>query len=213
MNLMIEMKQKSASSLPRIALLIALGIAMAFTSADADAQRRPVKRKARPVAKAKVVHPRTPQARKRRAVYRYYTSLPRRHAVVTTTPNGAVVIKHSTTRYRFHRGIWYRPANNGFRVVMAPRGARIRVLPAGHRRIVVGPATYFYYYGAFYRKVDNSDEYEVVEAPEGAVVDELPDGGQMEIVDGVEYYVVDETYFRAVVNDEGKTTGYEVTRL
>ena len=111
----------------------------------------------------------------RRAHVRY-AHLPRWRTSVTVVPTTAVIIKTNTNPYYFDRGVYYAPRNNAYVVVRPSAGVRIRVLPVGYRRVVVGPRNYFYYYGTFYTQVDKSDEYETVDAPEGAIVDALPDG-------------------------------------
>lgn len=84
---------------------------------------------------------------------------PPRRARVVRGPRGRVYVN-------VHRrpGYW-----RGVRV-----GARIAVLPLGHRRIVVRGAPYFYYEGAYYRPEGKS--YVVVAPPVGAVVEAVPAG-------------------------------------
>lgn len=149
----------------------------------------------------------------RRAHVRY-ARLPRWRAVVATVPVGAVAIRTHRIPYHFHEGIFYTPANNGFVIVRPLAGVRVKVLPPGHRRIIVGPRPYFYYYGTFYRKVDDTDEYETVDAPDGAVVDALPDGYEVKTKDGTEYYVLDDVYYAEVDAPEFEDgVGYEVVNM
>ncbi len=149
----------------------------------------------------------------RRAHVRY-AHLPRWRASVAVVPAGAVIIKTKTNPYYFDRGVYYTPRNNAYVVVRPVVGVRIRVLPVGYRRIVVGPRNYYYYYGTFYAQVDKSDEYETVDAPEGAVVDALPDGYEIKTIDGTEYYVLDDVYYAEVETDEVEDgIGYEVVKI
>jgi hypothetical protein len=93
-------------------------------------------------------------------------------------------------------------------------GLRIREIPLGYNRIVVGPRSYYYYYGIFYIKRTNGYEYEVVDAPEYAVVDALPDGYEVVEVDGFEYYMLDGVFFAEVDAPEFEGgVGYEVVRI
>jgi Family of unknown function (DUF6515) len=149
----------------------------------------------------------------RRAHIRY-AHLPRWRTSVTVVPTSAVIIKTKTNPYYFDRGVYYTPRNNAYVVVRPAAGVRIRVLPVGYRRIVVGPRNYFYYYGTFYTQVDKSDEYETVDAPNGAIVDALPDGYEVKTIDGTEYYVLDDVYYAEVETDEVEDgIGYEVVKI
>jgi hypothetical protein len=139
-----------------------------------------------------------------------YAALPRWGTTVTVVPAGAIVIG----TYHFHNGVYYTKRNNGFVVVHPGRGIRIRVLPVGYRTIIIGPKSYYYYYGTFYSKVVNAEEYEVVEAPDGAIVDALPDGYEVKTKDGNEYYVLDGIYYGEVdASDIEGGIGYKVIKL
>jgi hypothetical protein len=145
----------------------------------------------------------------RRAHIRY-AALPRWGAAVTVVPAGAIVINS----YHFHNGVFYTKRNNGFVVVHPARGIRIHVLPVGYRTIIIGPRTYYYYYGTFYTKVVNAEEFEVVEAPEGAIVDALPDGYEVKTVGGNEYYILDGVYYGEVdAADIDGGVGYKVIKM
>ena len=78
-------------------------------------------------------------------------------------------------------------------------GIRVKVLPVGYRRVVVGPTNYYYYYGTYY--VQRNEEYEVVEAPLNAEIGSLPDGYNTINVDGEEYYELDGIYYMPSVNE------------
>jgi hypothetical protein len=155
------------------------------------------------------IHPRVV----RRAHIRY-AQLPRWASVVTILPVGAVIIESRVNPYYFHRGIYYTHRANGYVVVRPAAGIRIRVLPVGYRPVIVGPRHYYYYYGTFYSRVDNNDEYEVVDAPAGAIVDALPDGYEVKTVNDTEYYVIDGVYYAEVDagNIEGGV-GYQVVKM
>jgi len=133
-----------------------------------------------------------------------YRHLPKRGKVVRKLGTSAVRIGFRGAHFHFHNGVWYRPYKKQFIVARAPFGIRVRVLPVGYRRIVVGPRPYFYYYGTYYVKVENSEEYEVITAPIGATVDALPDGYKIVKVKDIEYYQLDDVYYEPRIDEENK---------
>ena len=192
-------------------LLAVLAMTAIPETVDAQPRRKPVKVRVIKHNNVRIVraHPRVV----RRAHIRY-AHLPRWGSVVSVLPNGAVIIKSHTNPYYFNNGIYYSPYNNGYVVVRPARGIRIRILPVGYRHIIIGPRHYYYYYGTFYSKVDNANEYEVVDAPAGAIVDALPDGYTVEIINGTEYYVLDGVKYAEVdAADIDGGIGYEVVNL
>lgn len=149
----------------------------------------------------------------RRAHIRY-AHLPRWRSSVMVLPTGATIIKTRNNPYYFHQGIYYTQRNNAYVVMRPAAGLRIRVLPVGYRRLVVGPRNYYYYYGTFYSQVGTTEEYKTVDPPLGAVVDALPDGYEVKTVDGKEYYVLDDVYYDEVETDEVQDgIGYEVVKF
>jgi hypothetical protein len=149
-----------------------------------------------------------------RKAHVHYAHLPRWGTVVTTIPAAAVVIKTQRSPYYFWNGVYYAPRNGSYVIVRPTPGIRIKTLPMGYRRIVVGPRPYYYYYGAFYTKIDQTDEYETVEPPEGAIVDALPEGYEVRKVGDTEYYVLDGTYYAEVDAPEfDDKVGYEVVKV
>jgi len=74
-----------------------------------------------------------------------------------------IVVKEKN--FFFHAGAWYKHGPAGYKVVVAPRGARIKVLPANHRIIIVGGKKFFHYYGTYYLYDTTAAEYYVVDAP------------------------------------------------
>jgi hypothetical protein len=178
--------------------------------AEAQRRRKKVVRKTTVVRTPNRVHHRVVV---RRAHVRYH-HLPRWGAVVTAAPAAAVVIRTRNTPFYFHDGIYYTPRNSNYVVVRPSPGIRIKVLPAGHRKVIVGPGSYYYYYGIFYAKADRDEAYEVVEAPEGAIVDALPEGYEIKTVNETEYYVLDDVYYAEVDAPEFEDgVGYEVVKI
>ncbi len=160
-----------------------------------------------------VVHKKTRvrPVRARRVAHYHYRGLPRWGRTVKTIGAGYIGIRFGGIGYRFHKGIWYRPKGSRFIVARAPFGVRVRVLPVGYRRLLVGRNTYFYYYGTYYSKIIDSDEYQVVKAPIGAEVDALPEGYEIVKANGIEYYKFEDTYYEPRI-DEENTTHYVVVK-
>ena len=91
---------------------------------------------------------------------------PRRYsAVIARLPLGHSKIVVGGTLYYHYRGVFYRKAHRGYKVVRAPRGARVKLLPSGHATVYIGAEPYFYYYGAYYRYAPDAEVYVVVEPP------------------------------------------------
>ena len=74
-----------------------------------------------------------------------------------------------------------------------PHGYRLRHLPHGYVRILIGGFPYFYFSGVFYRHYH--DGYIVVGAPIGAVVYDLPIGFIAFTLGAFTYYYVNDTYY------------------
>ena len=72
-------------------------------------------------------------------------------------------------------------------------GHQIKTLPAGHRRITVGGASYYYHGGIFYRPKGST--YVVVAAPIGARVSALPAGFVSFSIGPRRYFHVNATYY------------------
>lgn len=193
-----------------VSVLIAFILGSICESADAQARRRTRVAKTRR-GTVVVVHRPHRKVVVRRAHVRY-AGLPRWGSTVTVIPSQAVVIKARNTPHYFYNGIYYAPRNAGYVVVRPIAGIRIRVLPVGYRTVLVGSASYYYYYGTFYtRTADVTEEYAVVDAPEGAVVDALPDGYEIKTIDDSEYYLLDGVYYAEVDAPEFEDgIGYEV---
>ena len=143
-----------------------------------------------------------------------YAALPRWGTVVSTYPAAAVLVRLGGSSFYFYNGIYYAPRQNNYIIVHPVRGVRIRTLPVGYRRILVGPRPYFYYYGTFYVQAGNRNEYVVTDAPEGAVVDALPDGYEIRTINGNEYYELDGVYYAEIdADDMDGGTGYQVVKI
>jgi hypothetical protein len=177
------------------------------------AQKKTVQKKA--VRKAPVAHRTTRntkrvvekpvkrvQVNRTRVVHHHYRHLPKRGALVTTINTRALAIKFGGVGYRFHAGVWYRPLGNKWIVTCPSNGIRVRNLPVGHRRVLVGANVYYYYYGTYY--IQQNQEYEVVRAPYNAEIGSLPDGYNVVNVNGVEYYELDNIYYMPSLDQRGE---------
>jgi len=137
-----------------------------------------------------------------RVVHYHYRHLPRRGAVVSTMNTRALTIRFGGIDYRFHSGVWYQPRGNQWAVVRPVYGIRVRTLPVGYRKVILGSSVYYYYYGTYYAQ--NEQEYEVVVAPMGAEVDSLPDGYSEVGGNEATYYELDDVYYMPSLNEEGE---------
>lgn len=181
-----------------IALIAGLMINLMVPS-TADAQPRVRTRTVkthRPVQKTRVV--------------RTNNSLPRRGSYVRTAPASCRVVRYGSVSYRYANGVFYRPMNNQFVVAAPPVGIRVNALPRACNRFVVGPRTYYYYYGTYYAPAGYG-QYQVVNPPLGAQIDTLPAGYEIFEIDGFVYYKVGLTYYKAVALNNGLVL-YEVVR-
>ena len=196
----------------KIGTITLIFLLVAFTN-DIEAQKRKAKVVKGKNAKAVVVRKgnranarayriNRKRARRTRVVHYHYRNMPRRGAIVNTIHAKALTINFRGVGFRFHTGVWYKPHRSQWIVTRPTVGIRIRVLPTGYRRIVMGPNTYYYYYGTYYAKVE--EEYEVIDTPLGAEVDSLPEGYTTVTKDGEEFYELDGVYYMPSVNEKGE---------
>lgn len=72
--------------------------------------------------------------------------------IVVSTVHKPKIYVHSGIRYHFAGGIWYKPHGRKYVVCRAPRGVRVKVLPRGHRLVVVKGRKLYHYNGVWYKK-------------------------------------------------------------
>jgi len=96
-------------------------------------------------------------------------------------------------------GIYFRQEKNKYKVVPAPIGHSVKVLPKGSFRFSLNGTQYYYYFGTYYLPRDG--QYEVVLPPVGAEVDSIPDGYEKVIVDGQTYFTLNGVQYKAVMHD------------
>lgn len=86
--------------------------------------------------------------------------------------------------------------HHGHRRAYPKPGVRIKVLPRAYRTLHLGPLTYFFMEGVFYRP--DIDGYVVVPAPVGARVTVLPAEAIPVTADGITYYTYAGVYYQKV---------------
>lgn len=121
----------------------------------------------------------------------------------------AIIISIHNARYHYYNGVFYEPYHGGYRVIGAPIGAVIPVLPPGYITVTGGPGTCFYYGGCFYAPYE--DSYEVIAAPPGVIIYNLPDGCVSVNMGSVTYLRYNGIYFMPTEVDG--QSAYEVVRV
>ncbi|MDY8134310.1 DUF6515 family protein [Aquimarina sp. 2201CG5-10] len=134
-----------------------------------------------------------------RVVYRRPVPIVR---AVRTLPSTTVVIKRNGIHYHYHRGLYYRYYGGRYVVVTAPIGIRVKILPVGHRTIVLANIPYYYYQGTYY--IESNNGYKTIEAPENIIVHELPEDAEQLEIDGKNYFEYGSTLYKVVTTPEGK---------
>lgn len=97
----------------------------------------------------------------RRDLYRHYYR-PHGH-YYPTIPAGFITLSLAGGLFYYHMGTYYRPAENGYVVVRAPVGARIRTLPEGCSPLYINDRRYFVCDEVYYQP--DGEEYVVIERP------------------------------------------------
>lgn len=144
------------------------------------------------------------------SVVRYNYYAPRRYVYVgaprySIMPRTFISINFGGYPYWYDRGCFYGYYSGFYEPVFAPIGIHVTVLPPGYFSIYVGPRSYYYYEGIYYRRFnDRSDEYEVVDAPMGAVVTSLPKGATVAVVNGEKFYEFNGTYYKEGANSKNE---------
>lgn len=78
-------------------------------------------------------------------------------------PAGFIALSLSGGLLYYHMGTYYRPAENGYVVVRAPLGARIRTLPEGCSPLYINDRRYFVCDEVYYQP--DGEDYVVIERP------------------------------------------------
>jgi len=75
-----------------------------------------------------------------------------KHGTIVAKLTKPKVVVHKKNTYYFADGVWYRANRRGYSVCAAPVGTRIKVLPRGHKVVVVRGKKFFRYKGITYQK-------------------------------------------------------------
>lgn len=108
---------------------------------------------------------------------------------------GLIIISQPTESFAQHK-VKKAPAKKAsVQKVHAPKRVAPKMvkLPAGHKKIVIGNANYFYHSGVFYKK--SSAGYVVIKAPIGARIKTLPAGYVTIHFGGVPYFYYYGAYY------------------
>ncbi len=124
----------------------------------------------------------------------------KRYKVVKKTPNKKVRVVHNKNTHKTH--VVKKTSNAKHHVVKTTKvvrpalGARVHTLPAGHKRIVVGKANYYYHLGSYYHWNATSRAYLVVRPPINTIVTTIPTGYTVVKYRGINHYVLNGIYYR-----------------
>lgn len=83
--------------------------------------------------------------------------------IVRTLPHGHQILRSGRQEYVYHRGVFYHPDHEGFRVIRPPRGLAVHHLPPGFETLAIAGITYFLFADIYYRQANTG--YIVVDAP------------------------------------------------
>ena len=148
---------------------------------------------------------------KHHKLHKRYSNLPRWGANVKSIHTKSTLLRYNNRNFYFHSGIYYQKVNKQYKVVRAPIGLRVKVLPKAAKKVFVNWRPYYYYYGTFYVKAKDGT-YETVDAPEKAQVEILPEGVEEVKVDGEILYNLNGEYYKPTTNDKGEAI-YEVVKI
>jgi len=76
----------------------------------------------------------------------HYSKLPRWGYTYNVAPNKATVVVHAGARYHYHSGIFYRNIGNKYKIIKAPIGIKVTILPKDKIKFSLKVKNYFYYY-------------------------------------------------------------------
>ena len=112
-------------------------------------------------------------------------------------PRGYHSLRVRGRNYWYHDGAYYGRYGRSYRVVSAPIGAVVLVLPLYHEVIWFGGERLFYHDGVFYRNHRHGG-YIIIPAPYGVEVPYLPDGYREVWRGGSRYYHSHGVYYRPI---------------
>ncbi len=116
---------------------------------------------------------------------------------VSVLPNGTVIRTYNRIHYRYHNGIYYKPAGKQYIIVAPPVGITVSMIPTNSHRVESGKKVYYYHDGIFYRKA-GPRKFVVSQPSVKTVVQEIPDDTKIVVVNGKAYYKYNNTYYRQI---------------
>lgn len=119
-------------------------------------------------------------------------------------PDEARKIHYHGKLYRYHKGVYYRYIDDGFRVVEPPLGLVVPAIPPRADTIVIDGNVYYVAEGVYYTRTD--DGYVVVDQPKiksttnetyeaGHFYSELPKDAQPVTINNVQYFTAGGVFF------------------
>ena len=171
---------------------------LGVSSVEAQTKKERKRNKTEKVIKSKKV--KTRKVKRNRVVY---TNKKPKIRAVRTLPN-ARVVTFNNRKYHYTNGKYYRFVGGRYVVATPPRHLRVKALPVGFVRVLVGPKPYFYHGGVYYVKALDTEEYEIVEAPQDAIVYILPEDAEELSIDGERYFESYGTLYKVVTTPDGK---------
>jgi len=94
-------------------------------------------------------------------VFPVSSAFARSYSSIGRTQYEIITIGHK--KYHYRDGRFYKPGLFGFTVVAAPFGITVKVLPPGHKTLVIGGIPYYYYNNIYYKACPSG--YVVVSNP------------------------------------------------
>jgi len=123
---------------------------------------------------------------------------PRIGLTINVLPRGRRTIRVRGHDYWYDDGAFYGRYGRGYRVIAAPIGAVVLVLPAFHDVVWFRGERLFYYDGVFFRANRHGPGYVVIPTPYGVEVPYLPDGYREVWRGGRRYYHSYGVHYRPV---------------
>ncbi|MGY3053584.1 hypothetical protein ACVWYG_001784 [Pedobacter sp. UYEF25] len=168
-----------------------------------------------------------PSYRYRPAYYGYYNFYrPFIGFRLNILPYGYYPFYYGDQQYYYYGGLFYRPFQNSYEVVVPPVGADVPTLPSGAKSIAINGTDYYEYKGVYYTEKVNSDNQTVyvVAGKDGVlntsdglvdthqigdIVKQLPpDSQEITIKNETLYISPDGVYYEQVV--DGDNISYQV---
>ncbi|MEZ4887501.1 MAG: DUF6515 family protein [Chitinophagales bacterium] len=107
-----------------------------------------------------------------------------KHVVVQKNYNNTRIVNHNHTT-----------------IVTPSNSKHLKVLPAGHTKVVIGGVPYYRYSNNYYQWYPNLGVYQVTRSPIGTVVTNIPSGYRVVQYNGAKHYFVNGVYYRPEIRN------------